>query len=118
MLPTNSNNKITVVNPATACPENYILSDCIPSSTANTKNTTPKNVTICIGAALNDVILFTAYRTNDLNDHLDSPASRSCTSNSTYVVLNPTQDDNARKNTLRSGSFRNSSAACRFLLHH
>ena len=70
-------------------------------------------MTICIGAALNDVILFTAYRTNDLNDHLDSPASRSCTSNSTYVVLNPTQDDNARKNTFRSGSFRNSSAACR-----
>ena len=44
-----------------------------------------------------------AYFTSAQGDHLETPASLSCTSNSTLVVLYPTQEEVARKNIFLSG---------------
>ena len=93
-----SRSKITVVNPSNDFPLKYLTNEKIPKIIENANKNIPQPVTICIGATVNDVILLIAYLKRDLNDHLDTPASLSCTSNSTYVVLNPTHDDNALKN--------------------
>ena len=90
-----SRSKITVVNPSNDFPLKYLTNEKIPKIIENANKNIPQPVTICIGATVNDVILLIAYLKRDLNDHLDTPASLSCTSNSTYVVLNPTHDDNA-----------------------
>ena len=62
---------------------------------------TPSTVTTCIGAVENEEILLSAYLTRDKVDHLDSPASLSCTSNSTEVVLKPIEvtEENAYERT-------------------
>ena len=75
--------------------------------------TAPKMVTTCIGAAENEVTLEIAYFTSDQVDHLEAPTVRSCTSNSTCVVLNPTQEDSARKNAFFSCIFSSTVIALR-----
>ena len=76
------------------------------------RNTTaPAPVTICMGAEEYPTILVRAYRIRDRVDHLDSPASRSWTSNSTVVERKPIQEDIARKKAFLSGiSSRESTA--------
>ena len=54
----------------------------------------------------NDVMLEMAYLVRALTDHLDSPASLSCTSNGTSVVLKPTHEERALKNAFFSFIFR------------
>ena len=53
-------------------------------------------VTNCSGKVVNATIFVNAYFTKDHGDHLETPASLSCTSNSTLVVLYPTQEEVAR----------------------
>ena len=97
MLPTKIRIIITVVIPSSALP--LILS--ISAQILNTKKTTniitPNTVTICIGAVEYAEILETAYFKSPVVDHFDSPSSLSFTSNSTVVLLNPTQKEIALK---------------------
>src|SRR5699024_1178353 len=73
----------------------------------------PRRETICIGAAEKEEILETAYLISDQVDHFVSPTSRSRTSNSTEVVLNPIQEDRARKKAFFSRIFKRAFTAFR-----
>lgn len=62
---------ITVVKPPSATPDIFCPSAMAPRTTDTISMTTPKNVTICIGAAENDVMLEMAYLVRAFTDHLD-----------------------------------------------
>ena len=55
-LPISSCRMMTVVKPSTACPLNFIQSDCAPSTRAKRKNTTPSRLATRRGTEENAVI--------------------------------------------------------------
>ena len=103
MLPMMSSSMMTVVNPSTARPDNFITSVCMISTIENKKNTMPHTVTTCIGKDEYDAIEFSANLTSARPDHLDRLPRRSSTSKHTLSVLKPVQPDIARKNVWLSG---------------
>ena len=80
MLEVSSWSMITVGNPASDSPSNFWTIVVIPSISDTIKVMTPQTVTICIGAEVNEVILFIANLISPLVVHLDSPTSLSATS--------------------------------------
>ena len=112
-LPIMSCNKITVVNPSSAVPVKYRYRDWMPSMTEAKNITKPNRETNCMGAPEKEVMFWTAYLVRLHTDHLETPISRSCTSNGRIVVLNPTQEDRARKKGARSGMIKSASIALR-----
>ena len=67
----------------------------------------------CMGRVENEVMLLTAYFTSAFVDHLETPASRSCTSKGTTAVRNPIQEERARKKALLSRMFSSTFTALR-----
>ena len=86
-----------MVKPSRACPDTFCHRDQSPSATEHRNTTTPSRVTSWRGAAEKEVRFTRAYLVRLRMDHLDSPSSRGWTSNSTWAVENPIQEDNARK---------------------
>ena len=82
-LPMRSRSRMTVVKPSRACPLIFCHRDQQPSTREHRNTSTPRMVTICRGAVEKAARLVTAYRVRLRRDHLDCPAARGCTSNST-----------------------------------
>ncbi len=102
-----------MVKPSTAVPEKYRNNASIVKPKAGINMNHPKMVTTCSGAPEKEVMLRSAYFTRLQKLHLEVPISRSCTSKGIWIVLNPTQEDKARKNGVRSGISRRASTAFR-----
>ncbi len=77
--PMKSSSSITVVKPPSAAPENFCTSAMMPNTTAQTRVTAPRIVTMWSGAEDYDEMLVRAYSLSDFVDHLLSPAVRSRT---------------------------------------
>ncbi len=106
MLPIKRSSRIIVVAPGTDRPRIYERSESIPCRIIRINMMIPSHVTICIGSVVNEVMLKTAYRISDFVDHLELPASRSCTSKGTAIVRKPTHEESARKNACFSFMFK------------
>ena len=74
---------MTVVKPSRACPVNFCHREWTLSTTEAISTSTPRKVTSWRGAVEKAARLVRAYRNRLRRDHLERPASRSRTWNST-----------------------------------